>query len=165
MRLRALRARGMSALERREMDDLARACVMVRWSHVNYVLEDRHFSWSGICQKCARFGWVQWSHIFGRKEWPGGIWIPENALALCSGCHYQWHNSPVRARETAIELIGGARLGELEAWRLAPNKHDQKAQRVANVAYLRDHAPHLLAQMFETFRERAEHEMKKTRRV
>ena len=36
---------------------------------------------------------VQWAHILSRRHLCTR-WNPDNALALCAGCHMFWHNEP-----------------------------------------------------------------------
>lgn len=37
---------------------------------------------------------VQWSHVFSRRH-KNLRWETDNALSLCAGCHFWWHENPV----------------------------------------------------------------------
>lgn len=65
----------------KELDATARRAVFERDGHE--------------CVRChLPFTKVQWSHVFSRRH-KNLRWELDNALSLCAGCHFWWHENPV----------------------------------------------------------------------
>lgn len=117
MRRSAKRARGLTASQRQEMDDLARTIVMLR---AGARLEGRqtdagrvYYVWVGRCQWCDKHRDLQWCHIYSRGAHPSLRWNPDNAFAGCAYCHkFRWHDNPEgerRNREEFLDRILGSK--------------------------------------------------------
>ena len=56
--------------------------------------------WRGPCEWCRKTAWLQAAHIEPKGRFPALRFEPENAVALCVGCHlFRWHRSPREAEE------------------------------------------------------------------
>ena len=50
----------------------------------------------GACERCGKTTSLQTSHIISRT-YMGTRFDPDNANALCGGCHLWWHHEPIEA--------------------------------------------------------------------
>lgn len=99
-----------SPKERYQLDMLARHLVMLRANAS--VIENKKGSpsYHGKCQWCQNKRWLQWSHIHPRGKYPWLRWDPDNAVALCSGCHlFKWHRDPYAAERWIRTFLGEAK--------------------------------------------------------
>ncbi len=71
----------------------------------------------GRCLGCGSRDRLQCAHIQGRAYY-GVRFDPENAVALCSGCHVRWTHDPEGWREWVEENFPG-RWGEIRTRQLA----------------------------------------------
>lgn len=176
----AKRRVGLDRLEREQMDDLARAVVMVRAGlersgrtgrllGIVYEVGPESLRWSGHCEECGAYRPLQWSHILGQGESPRMKWVVENAMAHCAGCHWTWTNRTMtapRAPRLAKILAARcpckfapdaaayeARLHALAAMVGQPINH--AANRVAMVQWLKANAPAVLVGLAEVWERRA----------
>ncbi len=160
----AARRYGLTAAERLEMDDLARAVVMVR-AGASYEPVPGRLRWFGPCECCSRSGPLDWSHILGRAEAPRLVWVPENAMAQVRGCHWNWTNR-ASFREQALAVVLHRRVpcdfaqtwdgyrDRLVALSRGRGKVDHGAQRVANTLWLKTRAPVVLRDLAQVWAER-----------
>jgi hypothetical protein len=66
----------------------------------------------GRCQSCGTTRNLQCSHIISRRyAWTRTM--SQNALALCAGCHFNWHHDPVFAHGLIEKTIGLAMYEDL----------------------------------------------------
>jgi hypothetical protein len=71
-----------------------------------------------VCQRCkAQYNIdsgasLQCSHHYGRAR-RRLRWSPINAVALCAGCHRQWHSHPDESAAWLAEHLGPERHAEL----------------------------------------------------
>lgn len=169
----AKRRGGLDRLERLQMDDLCRAVVMVR-ARAGYDMGPNALLWFGWCEECSPPAMrhpdpvpLDWSHILGRAEAPRLVWVPENAIAHCRGCHYTWGLRPsLRADRLAVILARRvpcafaptvpdykARLFDLARLTV---KADHSANRVALAQWLKREAPSVLVDLADVWQRRAE---------
>lgn len=183
----AKRRVGLSADERKQMDDLARACVMVRIGAAYDIGRDG-LRWFGYCEECQPLAIrdllpdcepkpLQWSHILGQGESPRTKWLSENAMAHCSGCHWTWTNrvqTAPRAPRLAKILAARcpcafaenaaayeARLHGLAAMVGQPMHND--LQRIALIQELQRSAPRVLVDLAMVWAMRAERAARRAR--
>lgn len=174
---RARTRSGIDDLGRLEMDDLARACVMVR-DGASYFLnpERRTIEWFGLCIECRRERPLQWSHVIGRAESKRILWKPENAMAHCSGCHKTWTDrpwdrparlEPILARRCPCDFAAtpDAYFARLRALQRDKGTVDHMAQRLANLQFLKERGPWVLPDLAQVWAWRGERAAKKLRRA
>jgi hypothetical protein len=161
---------GLTAAERLEMDDLARAVVMVR-AGASYEPGPKSLRWFGPCECCEKSGPLDWSHILGRAEAPRLVWVPENAMAQVRGCHWKWTEhknwaSGKSFRDQALAVVLHRRVpcdfaqtwdgyrDRLVALSRGRGKVDHGAQRAANTLWLKTRAPVVLRDLAQVWAER-----------
>ena len=115
------------------MDDLARTVVMLRAGAVLAETAGGALSWWGGCAWCRLKRWLQWAHIHSRGACPPLRWDPDNALALCAGCHkFKWHGpDPLKVRTFLVDLLGERSVAVLALRAGTSSKADLTAQRIA----------------------------------
>ena len=68
------------------------------------------------CRRCQLHrGWVviQCAHIFGKQAYPKVRYDPQNAIALCKGCHRWAHDHPFEFRDWVVGWMGQAAFDAL----------------------------------------------------
>lgn len=134
LRRQAARRSGLSKTERLHLNDLARACVMIRHGAVQMShATGKGSGWYGRCAKCLKERWLQWSHIEPQGRVPSLIWDTDNAAALCWHCHNSWwHTHPREAEEWIIAKLGaGARAALAFRARFGRQKPDYELIRLS----------------------------------
>lgn len=79
-----------------------------------------------ICQRCQRdfrqnTRSLHCSHVFGRAK-KSTRWHPDNALALCVGCHENMGQHPIDHAELVKSLIGSQKYDRLRYIASKPTK-------------------------------------------
>ena len=59
----------------------------------------------GKCQRCGKINNLQCSHIYTRNQ-KAIRWDAQNALCLCAGCHFWWHQNPIETLELVKKIFG-----------------------------------------------------------
>lgn len=93
-----------------ELDRLARRLKMIEVGA--YQMEDNPNEWWGVCMKCQQGKPLQWAHIISRRI-HATRWDPDNAVAICAGCHYAAHQHPLDFAAWVKERLGEERYYQL----------------------------------------------------
>lgn len=78
------------------------------------------------CRKCHKpytqpTASLQCAHIMGRRN-KGTRWLPENAVALCAGCHIHFTGQPIEFYDWLESEIGADALMKLRIFSKKPTK-------------------------------------------
>jgi len=83
------------------------------------------------CQRCFRYYPVEHkqglhcSHYHGRRK-KSVRYDPENACALCFGCHQYFHENPEKHKQFMLDRLGENRFNILQIRAETPGKPDYK---------------------------------------
>lgn len=66
------------------------------------------------CQSCGSRDGLQCAHVFSRR-YLKVRWNPDNAMALCSGCHVSFTHNPIAWEDFCIKRLGEKKYRELRA--------------------------------------------------
>ena len=83
----------------------------------------------GICQRCGTAGSLQTSHFHGRAK-QSVRYDPDNAVALCFGCHQHLGSHPAEHVAFMLKRLGQERYDMLEHRARQVGKVDKEAIRL-----------------------------------